>query len=384
MKDDRRADTRMARALGGFLSGLVLLVVASSGLAQAPEEKAAEAEGLLLKDYRPRVVHQVARTRITRARFPIIDMHSHAYARTPEEIHRWVGTMDELGIEKTIVMTGAAGERFEEYVKLFGGHPGRFSLWCGFDYSGFDEPGYGPAAVAELERCVRAGAEGIGELSDKGRGLRGTRGSGNSDARGMHIDDPRMDPLLKRCGELGLPVNIHVAEPIWMYEPMDRHNDGLMNALEWRLDDQPGILGHADVVATLDRALARHGATTFIACHFANCSYDLSILGRMLDDHPNLYADIAARYAETAPTPRHTARFYRKYQDRLLYGTDMGFERDMYVTTLRILQTEDEHFYDFGLFSYHWPLHGLGLPDGILRKVYADNARKILDGLGAN
>lgn len=173
-------------------------------------------------------------------------------------------------------------------------------------------------------------------------------------------------------------MNVHVAEPIWMYEPMDRHNDGLMNALEWRLDNQPDILGHAEVVATLDRALERHPDTTFIACHFANCSYDLSILGRMFDDHPNLHADIAARYAETAPVPRYTARFFEKYADRLLYGTDMGFERDMYITTLRILQTEDEHFYDFELFDYHWPLHGLGLADEVLKKVYAENARRIL------
>jgi predicted TIM-barrel fold metal-dependent hydrolase len=365
-------------ATGGLLASVVLLGAAPWARAQTPDTEEAPAERLLLKDYRPRVIHEVPRTAITRARFPIIDMHSHPYARTPEQIDQWVRTMDELGIEKTIVMTGAVGERFDQAVELYARHPDRFSLWCGFDYSGFDQPGYGPDAVAELRRCFKAGAEGVGEVGDKGSGLwRGGLDAGT--ARGLHIDHPRLDPLLGECARLGLPVNVHVAEPIWMYEPMDRHNDGLMNALEWRLDNKPDILGHGEVVATLDRALGRHPDTTFIACHFANCSYDLSILGRMLDDHPNLYADIAARFAETAPVPRYTARFYEKYADRLLYGTDMGFERDMYITTLRILQTEDEHFYDFELFDYHWPLHGLGLADEILKKVFADNARKILE-----
>ena len=127
-----------------------------------------------------------------------------------------------------------------------------------------------------------------------------------------------------------------------------------------------------------DPRRARHPRTTFIACHFANCCYDLEILGRMFDARANLYADNGARYAETAVIPRHTARFYAKYQDRLLYGTDMGFDREMYITTLRILQTDDEHFYDVDLFSYHWPLHGMGLADEILKRLYADNARKIL------
>jgi predicted TIM-barrel fold metal-dependent hydrolase len=144
-----------------------------------------------------------------------------------------------------------------------------------------------------------------------------------------------------------------------------------LNALEWRLDDQSGILGLTEVVATLGRAVFRHPRTTFIACHLANCTYDLSILGRMLDEHPNLYADIGARYAETATIPRRAAAFFAKYRDRLLYGTDMGFAREMYLTTFRILETADEHFYDFDRFDYHWPLYGLALDDDVLEKVYA-------------
>jgi predicted TIM-barrel fold metal-dependent hydrolase len=334
-------------------------------------------EQLLLKDFRPRSIHNVPVTRVAKARFPVIDMHSHDYAKTDEEIAEWVRTMDELGIEKTVILSCAHGKEFDGVLARYRKFPGRFSVWCEFDYTGYDQPGYGPAAVAELERCFKAGAEGVGEMGDKGKGLFYSK----PPAWGMHIDDPRMDPLLERCGQLGMPISIHVADPMWMYEPMDQYNDGLMNAFEWRLDNQTNILSHAQLLGTLEGAVKKHPRTVFVACHLANCDYDLAKLGALLDKYPNLYADISARYAETATIPRAAAKFYQKYQDRLVYGTDMGQGKQMYLTTFRILETEDEHFYDWDLFTYHWPLNGFGLNDRILKKVYSENAQKILKRL---
>ena len=175
-----------------------------------------------------------------------------------------------------------------------------------------------------------------------------------------------------------MPVNIHVGDPYWMYLPMDARNDGLMNAYEWRLDNQPGIVGLDGMVDILGRAVARHPKTTFVACHFANCCYNLTRLGELFDKYPNLYADNSARYAETGAIPRFTAKFYEKYQDRLVYGTDMGASIDTYRLTFRILESADEHFYAWSHFSYHWPLYGLALSDQILQKVYRGNALKIL------
>jgi predicted TIM-barrel fold metal-dependent hydrolase len=167
-----------------------------------------------------------------------------------------------------------------------------------------------------------------------------------------------------------------------MYQRMDNRNDGLMNAFHWRLDNQPGIVGHSGMIDILERTVKKHSNTTFMACHFANLDYDLARLGELLEKHPNLYADIAARYAETAPIPRWAAKFYEKHADRLLYGTDMGFDKEMYRVTFRILETWDEHFYESEMFSYHWSLNGFGLPDEILRKVYRTNAEKILNSRG--
>lgn len=331
---------------------------------------------LLLKDYDPVSIYKIPITTVNNSKFPLIDMHSHAYANSDKEISEWVKTMDLHGIEKTILLTYETGKSFDSIYKMYSKYEGRFILYCGFDYTGYNEKGWSEKAVKELERCFKVGARGIGELGDKGEGLLYSK---PTPAYGMHIDDQRMKPLLQKCGELGIPISIHVAEPYWMYLPIDKHNDGLMNAAEWRIDTtKKDLLLHQQLVQTLENAVKDNPKTTFIACHFANCSYDLSIIGKLLDTYPNLYADIAARYAETAPIPRATKAFYDKHQDKLLYGTDMGMDAEMYMITFRILETEDEHFYEKSLFGYHWALYGLGLSDTVLKKIYYENAKKIL------
>jgi len=332
-------------------------------------------ETLLLKDYRPQSTYNIPQTAVEKAKYPAIDMHAHAYARTPAQIAEWIRVMDAQGIAKTIILTGVTGRQFDEVYEMYAKYPDRFELWCGLDYTGYDQPGFGPTAVKELERCYRLGARGVGELGDKGKGLFYCQ---PTKAWGMHLDDPRMDPLLEKCAELQMPVNIHVADPYWMYQPMDAKNDGLMNAYKWRLDNQPDIVGHGGMLEILKRAVKRQRKTTFVVCHFANCCHDLNRLGKMLEECPNLYADISARYAETAAIPRFAARFYERHQDRLVYGTDMRFHRDVYRLTFRILESEDEHFYAWKYSSYHWPLYGLALSDQVLEKVYRGNALRIL------
>ena len=352
-----------------FLKFFIIIFLISA----IPTYSQTEPEQILLKNYRPQSIYKVPVTKIEKARYPIIDMHSHPYAIGEEQIAEWVKNMDEVGIEKTIILTYAHGAKFDSIYSLYSKYPDRFELWCGFDYTGYDKPGYGPEAVKELERCYKEGARGIGELGDKGKGLFYCQPA----AEGMHIDDPRMNLLLEKCGELGMPISIHVGEPQWFYEPMDSTNDGLMNSFDWRLDNQKGILNLQEMVMTLANAAANHPNTIFIACHLANCNHDLEALGRLFDKYPNLYADIAARYAENAPVPKYTAKFFEKYNDRLLYGTDMGFEKAMYKITFRILESEDEHFYEYEQFGYHWPLYGFGLSDTTLEKIYRANALKM-------
>lgn len=102
-------------------------------------------------------------------------------------------------------------------------------------------------------------------------------------------------------------------------------------------------------------------------------------LGELFARYPNFYADISARYAETATIPRFVSRFYARYADRLLYGTDMGASPQMYRITFRELESLDEHFYEIEQFGYHWSMNGFGLPNSVLKRVYRDNALKILN-----
>jgi predicted TIM-barrel fold metal-dependent hydrolase len=360
----------MQRVIFNFLINTfcVFLIISEIIIAQTNPDQ------LLLKNFRPKSIYNVPITKIEKAKYPVIDIHSHPYANTTEELDLWVKNMDEAGIVKIILLTYAHGNKFDSLINFYSKYFDRFELWCGFDYTGYDKPGFGPDAVKELERCFNKGAKGVGELGDKGKGLFYC----NPPAFGMHLDDERMNPLLDKCAELGMPVNIHVGEPQWFYETMDSTNDGLMNAYTWRLDNQENILNLDEVLKTLENAVKNHPKTLFIACHLANQNTDLEKLGRLFNLYPNLYADISARYAENAPVPKYTKAFFEKYQDRLLYGTDMGFEKSMYETTFRILESNDEHFYNIELFGYHWPLYGFGLDNKVLEKIYNLNANNIL------
>ena len=345
-----------------------------------PSEGPLLKESLLLKDFRPRSIFKVPETRVAKPRFPIIDVHSHPWELTQDGLGQWARTMDDMGVEQAVIMVAAAGTRFDDIAKVFEPHRQRFTLWCGIDLTEPDDPGYSERAVAELERCHALGATGVGELVDKGAGLfsfeKTTRPSG------VHFDDLRLGPLFAKCAELNMPVNIHVAEPIWMYEPMDATNEMLTNASDWRLHGRPDIISHAELIATLDRTVGRHPGTTFIACHYANSTYDLDVLANLLDKHPNLYTDTAARFCQIASTPRRSAAFFEKYQDRILFGSDFTPQPDRYRDCFRILETEDEHFYEESRRKVQWPLYGLGLSDQILKKVYRDNALKILSPAG--
>ena len=331
---------------------------------------------LKLKDYRPKPIHKVPVTDVKKAKFPVIDMHSHAYTATEQDVEKWVQVMDEVGIEKTIILSFFTGAKFDSVYNIYSKYGARFEIWCGLDYTGYPADGWENNTVKELERCYKIGARGVGELGDKGPG---EMYSSPVQAKGLHIDDPALKPVLKKCADLKMPVNIHVAEPFWMYHPMDSTNDGLINAYLWQVDTTAaGVLGYSALIKTLENAVKDNPETTFIACHFANSCYNLEVLGKLLDTYDNLYADISARYGETAAVPRYMTKFYEKYADKLLYGTDMGTEAAMYQFTFRILESNDEHFYDFDRIHYHWPCHGFGLSDKVLKKLYRTNALKIL------
>lgn len=346
---------------------------------QTAQESVAEPhpeQTLLLKDFRPVNVNNIPETHVEKAKYAVLDMHSHDYAATPEEIDAWVETMDQVGVEQTHIMHCSwIGDDFETVVSKYAAHQDRFRFWCCLDYSHYGQPDFAEHCIAQLERCHELGATGVGELGDKGEGDLYAR---PVEGKGIHLNDPALRPVLARCGELHMPISIHIAEPYWMYLPMDETNDGLINGALWHVDTTvPGCLDYDGLMDSFEQAVRENPQTIFIACHYLNMNQDYPRLAALLDKYPNLYIDIAARVGEAAQIPRASRAFIIKYQDRILFGTDNGMSANMYRTIYRVLETEDEHFY-VPDFNYHWYYSGFYLPDSVLKKIYRTNAERLL------
>lgn len=328
-------------------------------------------DAITVRDYAPVSSLVLAEKHPVKARFPAIDVHAHINGRTPQDIAAWVRTMDEVGIETTVVLTGATGEPFDRLVEAYLGATNRFQLFCGVLTTNIDRPDYPERAAAELERCVRRGARGVGELSDKGMGLGGGQ---LPRPKRLHLDDARLDPFFAKCADLKIPVVAHIADHPSCWKPLDVYQERPPQYQHFNLHGKD-VPSHAELIASRDRALAKHRKTTFIACHLGNQGHDLESLGQALDRNANLFLDISARDYEVGRTPRAAARFLGRYKDRVVFGTDMGREPEMYRAWWRLFETADE----FMPSRVWWRYYGLDLPAGVLEALYRGNARRLLN-----
>jgi predicted TIM-barrel fold metal-dependent hydrolase len=334
---------------------------------------------VLLKDYKPDSSLVVPEHHPAKAKYPAIDVHSHVYAQTPAEVAEWVKTMDEAGVETTVILTGATGERFDRLVDLYlKPYPKRFILFAGIDISNYDAPDYPERAARELERCYRQGARGVGELTDKGSGLGGFTGFGTKKApppgQRLHIDDPRLDFFWKKCAELKIPASLHVADHPSAWRPPDEHQE--RSPLFQRFNQYGQDVDSCEkLIERRNNVVARHPETTFIAVHLGNEGNHLAAFAKDLDQYPNLYSDISARGYEVGREPHTAARFLAKYRTRILYGTDQGRDKAMYQAWWRLFETEDEYIPG----PNWWRLYGLNLPNQVLESLYRGNAKKILN-----
>ena len=323
-------------------------------------------DAVALKDYAPKPSLIVTETSVPKAKYPAIDVHAHVNAKTPEQVRDWVRTMDETGIEMTVVLTGATGDAFDRLVDLYlKPYPGRFQLFCGIDTRDADKPDYPERATAELVRCYKRGARGAGELTDKGTGFGGR----------LHPDDARLDVFWEKCAELNIPANIHIADHPSCWKPLDIYQERTPDYQHFNVSGK-NLPSWEELIAMRDRTLAKHPKTRFIACHLGNQGHDLASLAATLDRYPNLYVDISARDYEVGRAPRATGRFLARYRNRVLFGTDMGREKSMYQAWWRLLESADE----FIPGRVWWRYYGLELPAPVLESLYRGNARQVLNG----
>jgi len=353
-------------------SAVVLCAVAASASAQpsdVPPGPSDAAPGDRFNPGRLRSTLVVPQTPIERFRSPVVDAHSHPYAKTREAIADWVGLMDLVGVRTSFIHTGATGAEFQQLAAQYAtAYPGRFVMFAGILKDRPDAADYGDRLSRALRDDVRNGAAGLGELIDKGSGL--VRAGDTP----VFVDDPRFDALWDEAGRLGVPVFVHIAEPAAFYEAPDETND-LRRSGHWSLYEK-GTPGFAALLLKLAHVLERHPHTRFVAVHAFNLANDLGAVSRLLDAHPNVELDFAARMWELGRQPFSARRFFVKYQERILFGTDNDPSLAMYLAHARQLETEDEWFWSAD--AEWWRSYGMNLPDEVLEKVYRTNAERLL------
>ncbi len=383
----------------GWLSaaGAGLVGAASShGLGRAGSSDKAEQPStpLPLTEFEPKSMLHVAETTVARSRFPVIDFHTHVSRRRAQKpavpAADLVKTMDAVNLRTMVNLTGGAGEDLASAIASFDrAFPHRFVSMTEPTWTRAGEPGYAAWQAEEISKAKAAGAVGLKILKTLGLYLR----DGGPQGKLVRVDDPRFDPMWDACGRLGLPVAIHVGDPEAFFLPIDRFNERYeeLNAHpDWSFygKDFPAF---KEILDARDRVFARHPQTTFVALHVGHWAENLAAVGQMLDKFRNVNVEIGARIGELGRQPRTAARFFDKYQDRVLFGTDaipLGtetpqqvFGADLYHIYYRFLETEDEYF-DYAPARLppqgRWRIYGLGLREPILRKVYYENAQRVL------
>lgn len=368
------------------------------------QKTTSEPKPLELSQYEPRSMLRVKETQVVRARYPVIDIHTHLsfsakaehgvplaserhFLASPEAL---LPVMQGHNIRALTNLTGGFGDGLVEAIKKFDkSYPGQFYTFTEPSYNRFLEPGYPKFQAEAIGEAHSAGAKGLKILKTLGLYLREDITTGKL----VKVDDTRFDPMWDACGQLGIPVAIHVSDPVAFFTPTDRFNERfeeLNNHPDWSFYDHD-FPSNAEILEARNRVFARHRNTQFIALHVGNFAEDLENVSQNLDRFPNMSVDIAARIGELGRQPRTARRFFDKYQDRILFGTDATPHADefpqqiysdkLYEIYFRFLETDDEYF-DYAPARIppqgRWRIYGIELPDPILQKVYSVNAARLL------
>jgi predicted TIM-barrel fold metal-dependent hydrolase len=320
---------------------------------------------------------KVASHPIERPRFPVIDYHNHLDAQSPEAVLR---IMDACDVEKIVNITMRTGDAAIESLKRFQRcAPDRFAFIAWMDWEGIERDDFVQLTLDRFERLVEHGACGIKFWKDLGLTVRDAKGAL------LRIDDERLAPIFDKAAEWGIPVMFHTADPDAFFAPIDRYNERyeeLAAHPDWSFHGSP--VSKSELLNQRNRVFARHPGTTFVGAHLAESSEDLAHVAGLLDCYQNLYVDISARTPELGRQP-YTARvFFLKYADRILFGTDLLPDVEMYRLYYRFLETSDEYFEypSHASRQGRWNIYGIQLPPAVLEKVYRVNALGLLNLAG--
>lgn len=323
-----------------------------------------------IEEYEPVSTLKVPQHPLSRARYPFVDVHSHQWFMPIQNLDGLVAEMDAMNMGVMVNLSGFRGKLLEWSLdNVHKHHARRFLVFINIDFEKAGSKGWPADALAQIEEGVRQGATGLKVY--KGLGLTDR----DSDGKRIAVDDPRLDPIWQKCGELGIPVLIHSGEPSPFWQPKDRHNERWLE-LKQEPDRYraPGKFPPFEsVMAEQHNMFRKHPKTRFIDAHLGWFGNDLDRLGKLLDEMPNVYTEIGAVLAELGRQPRRARAFLTRYQDRVLFGKDI-YSPVEYHTYFRVLETDDEYFDYYRKRHAHWKIYGLDLPDDVLRKIYYKNA----------
>lgn len=356
-----------------FIYSLLLVFLFSLSLFAQEKEMSMDFE-----TYNPTSTLVVPGQEIRAAKFPFIDVHSHHWRMATQDNALVARQMDSLNMGALVNLSGRSGDELNAMVDVANKQaPGRFILFANINFEGIDNPNWTKNAVAQLEEDYKNGARGIKIF--KNLGLTAQDSKGNR----VQTDDPRIDPIWAKAGELGIPVLIHTGEPAVFWAPINENNERwieMKNFPDRHRGDSTKYPSWEIIMSEQWNLFRKHPETTFINAHFGWMANDLERLSKHLDEFPNVYTETAAIIAELGRQPRFAREFFIKYQDRILFGKDT-YRPNEYYTYFRILESNDEYFDYFRKRHAFWKMYGLDLPDEVLKKVYYKNALKIIPSL---
>ena len=340
--------------------------------------------------YNPKSTLVVKEHLIKKAKYPFIDVHNHQWDMPDQDLKALLNDMNGLNMAVMVNLSGRGGREISNYhgtslftvngpeylertmanVKKNGN--GRLLVFTNVDFTGIDDSNWTKNTVAQLEKDVKNGASGLKVYKELGLEIKDKNG------KRIAVDDPRIDPVWEKCGELHIPVLIHTGEPAPFFDKPDANNERWLELKLHPSRARPSSRypSWKQVMGEQHHIFAKHRNTIFIAAHFGWLANNLQALGTMLDTLPNVYTEFAAVLEEIGRQPKTARAFFVKYQDRILFGKDTWSVPE-YGFYFRMLETDDEYFPPLRKYHAFWNMYGLGLPDDVLKKVYYKNALKL-------
>ena len=372
----------MPRRLAIVVCAVALVGVIVSLAAQLDrrrQTRRADEAAVTVEDYTPRSTLVVDEHEVPRAKYPAIDVHSHHRPGFSQD--RWndiISEMDQLNLQVLVNLSGGWGATLRRGVETIQAsqHPRRMVFFANLDFSRGVSPGFGARATAQLETDVEAGAVGLKFF--KNFGLTVKDGNGQR----VPVDHHELDQVFELCAQLDVPVLIHIGEPMSFFEPVDQYNERWLELtlLPSRRLPPDRFPSFEDLMAERDRLFGRHPNTRFIAAHMAWHANDLGRLSKLLDRFPNVYVETGAILYELGRQPRTAREFFVKYPDRVLFGKDR-YQADEFPCYWRTFETRDEYFDYYRRYHAFWKLYGMQLPDEVLKKLYYQNALRVVPGI---